>query len=97
LNCRKIDETYNFFEGITKNTVYIFIWCFIVVVQILLGQYGGVFFSCYRFGLSGPQWGVCIGLGATGLIVNIFGKTLVFYVLKLGDGEIDLTEHDDDE
>jgi len=47
-------------------------------MQVLLGQYGGVFFSCYRLGLSGVQWGICIGFGATGFIVNIFNKLIVF-------------------
>jgi len=85
LNCRKIDETFNFFEGLSKNLIFVFVWILIVVVQILLGQYGGVFFSCYRLGLSGVQWGICIGLGSLGLVVNVINKLLVFYILKLSD------------
>jgi len=85
LNCRKIDETFNFFEGLSKNLIFVFVWFLIVVVQILLGQYGGVFFSCYRLGLSGVQWGICIGLGSLGLVVNVINKLLVFYILKLSD------------
>jgi len=78
LNCRKIDESFNFFEGIHKNLIYMFVWVFIVIMQVLLGQYGGVFFSCYRLGLSDIQWAICIGLGATTFIVNVINKFIVF-------------------
>jgi hypothetical protein len=44
LNCRKIDQ-YNFFDGIHKNLVYLVVWIGIVLMQIVLGMYGGVFFS----------------------------------------------------
>jgi len=38
IQCRKIDENFNFFEGILKNWVFIGIYCFMITVQMLLGM-----------------------------------------------------------
>jgi len=37
LNCRKIDETYNFLSGVHTNPIFILIWLGIFGVQIVLG------------------------------------------------------------
>lgn len=79
LNCRKIDESFNFFSGILDNPVYIFVWIFIVIIQVILGQWGGIFFSCYRLGLSPSEWLVCIGLGLCAIPISFIGKLIVFY------------------
>lgn len=38
------------------------------VIQWVLVQYGGQAFNCVP--LNAEQWGVCIGLGALGLLVR---------------------------
>jgi len=38
LNCRKIDESCNCLEGIHKNVVFLMVWSFIFVAQLVLGQ-----------------------------------------------------------
>lgn len=56
LNCRKIDESYNFLEGILNNSVFVIVWLFIFIVQVILGQFGGAFFSVFKDGLTAVQW-----------------------------------------
>ena len=48
LNCRKIDDEFNIFEGITRNWLFGFIWGIIVVVQAILSQYGNIVFACNK-------------------------------------------------
>lgn len=97
LNCRKIDETINFFEGLNRNIVFVMVWCFIFTAQILLGQYGGLFFSVYVDGLKPMQWCIVLLVGLVVIPTNLFSKWLIFGVLKLGDGEDDLDEEAEEE
>ena len=48
LNCRKIDDEFNIFEGITRNWLFGFIWGIIVIVQAILSQYGNIVFACNK-------------------------------------------------
>lgn len=95
--CRKIDSTYNFLSGILANQSFIWVWVFIVSVQIILGQFGGQFFSVFSGGLTGLQWGVVLLSALIVVPVSLMSKFLVFEILKLGDGEDDLEEenHED--
>lgn len=38
LNSRKIDESFNFLEGLSKNMLFVGVWLFIFGIQILLGN-----------------------------------------------------------
>jgi len=95
--CRKIDNTYNFLSGIFANQSFIWVWVFIVAVQILLGQFGGQFFSVFSGGLSGLQWAVVLLSALVVVPVSLMSKFLVFEILKLGDGEDDLEEESHEE
>jgi Ca2+ transporting ATPase len=65
LNCRKIHDEINIFEGITKNRVYIYVCIFQVFMQVVIVQWTGNFFNCKPLTLS--EWGVSILLGAGAL------------------------------
>lgn len=57
--------------------IFIVIVGVIFILQILLLTFGGIAFGVYEnFGLTVPQWGICILIGAFSLIVNIFLKLL---------------------
>jgi len=79
-------------EGIEKNPAFIMIWSFIVIVQFILGNYGGKFFSVFSDGLSGMQWCVVLLFALIVIPTNMLSKLIVFNVLKLGDGDDDLEE-----
>jgi len=70
----------------------VLVWLFIVAAQLILGQFGGQFFSCFRDGLTGPQWMVVLLSALIVIPTSLCSKFLVFQVLKLGDGEDDLEE-----
>lgn len=97
LNCRKIDATLNVFEGILNNSIFVFVWIGIFGMQILLGQYGGVFFSVFSEGLNGLSWGIVIAWGASTMPISFIIKLLIFYVFKMGDGADDLEEEEVEE
>ena len=40
INARKINDEKNVFEGIFTNKMFIFIWFFIAIVQVLLVEFG---------------------------------------------------------
>ncbi|KAL3478333.1 hypothetical protein BJX99DRAFT_269327 [Aspergillus californicus] len=59
LNCRRLDNKFNIFEGILKNKWFFLINVLMVGGQILIIFVGGAAFGVTR--LSGWQWGVCLG------------------------------------
>ncbi|CEJ54886.1 hypothetical protein PMG11_01174 [Penicillium brasilianum] len=59
LNCRRLDNKFNVFEGIQKNKWFFVINFLMVGGQILIIFVGGKAFGVTR--LSGWQWGVCLG------------------------------------
>jgi len=95
LNCRKL-ETINFLEGVHTNPIFIGVWLLIFVVQIALGTYGGPFFSVYKNGMSLDQWYIVIGVSLIVIPLSMITKILIFSVLKMGDGENDLEEEEEE-
>ncbi|KAL4783913.1 hypothetical protein BJX76DRAFT_328853 [Aspergillus varians] len=59
LNCRRLDNRFNIFEGIHRNTWFFFINVLMVGGQILIIFVGGAAFGVTR--LDARQWGVCLG------------------------------------
>ncbi|KAL4878209.1 hypothetical protein BJY04DRAFT_221359 [Aspergillus karnatakaensis] len=59
LNCRRLDNKFNIFEGLSKNK-----WFFVINVLMVAGQVLIIFVGGQAFGvtrLNGWQWGVCLG------------------------------------
>ncbi|KAL4923066.1 putative calcium transporting ATPase (Pmc1) [Aspergillus undulatus] len=61
LNCRRLDNKFNLFEGIHRNKWFVLINFLMVGGQILIIFVGGAAFGVTR--LKAWQWGVCLGFG----------------------------------
>lgn len=68
-------EKLNLFDNISKNHGFWKIILLIVVVQILMTDFGGEVLRCY--GLDGMEWGVVIGLAFTIIPIDLIRKILV--------------------
>ena len=55
LNARKINDEKNILEGVCKNSMFVFVWVTILVVQVVIAQFTGLPFACCRAGLTGTQ------------------------------------------
>lgn len=69
LNCRKIHDELNIFNGITKNRLFIYLAVLQVVMQIILVEWTGRFFNTTS--LSAVQWTACIVLGFLSLPLGL--------------------------
>ncbi|OWZ09373.1 Calcium-translocating P-type ATPase [Phytophthora megakarya] len=69
LNCRKIHDEPNIFEGLLGNRVYIYVTILQILMQLLIVQCTGKFFNCEP--LTAGQWGISIGLGAISLPLRV--------------------------
>lgn len=76
LNCRKIHDETNIFEGITKNRTYLIVCIFQIAMQFIIVQFTGKFFECKP--LNGKQWLISILLGAGALPVGLILRLISF-------------------
>jgi hypothetical protein len=61
LNCRKLYEEINVFEGLLKNKLFVIIVLAIIKMQVLLITFGGYAFGVYsNFGLNFEQWVISV-------------------------------------
>ena len=87
---RKIHDELNICENFFGNPAFIVIWIIIVVVNFLIIQYTGAFFSLHPKGLDWEQHVLCIGVSLSVLICNFLLKLLPDDVsLKLGKDSVD--------
>jgi Ca2+-transporting ATPase len=61
VNCRRLDNKLNIFEGISRNFYFIGITLLEIVVQVLIVFVGGAAFQVVRIG--GREWGISLALG----------------------------------
>ena len=78
INCRVIDESFNIFKRIQRSYLFPCIILVEIVLQILMIFFGTSVFHCCNDGLTGDQWGICIGFSAITFVVSIIGKLLPF-------------------
>ncbi|RLN47564.1 hypothetical protein BBJ28_00020652 [Nothophytophthora sp. Chile5] len=69
LNCRKIHDEVNIFEGLLSNRVYIYVAILQILMQILIVEGTGSFFNCAP--LTPAQWGISIAFGAVSIPLRI--------------------------
>jgi len=62
INSRKLGNELNIFKGIFKNTTFLYVMAFTLLVQYFIVQFGGDFASTRP--LSFQQWIACISLGS---------------------------------
>src|SRR5277367_2722543 len=78
-NCRRIDDHFNVFYGVHRNSLFILITCITVCGQIIIVFIGGTAFSVTR--LNGVQWAVSIVLGLLslpcGAIIRLIPNTFI--------------------
>jgi len=68
-NCRRLDNHFDIFEGMFKNTWFLSIQLIIIGGQCLIMFVGGQAFSIHR--INGAQWGYSIVLGALSMPVAV--------------------------
>ena len=76
INCRIIDDSYNIFKRIEKNIFFLIIIFIEIGLQILLIFLGSSWFRIADKGLTGIQWGICIGFSAITFFVSIIVKSI---------------------
>ena len=81
INCRIIDDSYNIFKRIGKNIFFIIIMIIEIGLQILMIFKGSSFFHVVDKGLTGTQWGICIGFSAITFFVSIIVKSIPLDVI----------------
>ena len=87
---RKIHDEFNIFSGLHKSWMFIVIFIIIGGGQFVITQFTGYVFSVHLEGLTGVQWGICIAVGATTLLINILLKLLPDgVVFKMGQDSVD--------
>jgi Ca2+ transporting ATPase len=76
INARVIDDNPNIFYRIQINPWFVVITLFEMGLQILIIQIGSSAMKVSRGGLTGQQWGICIGFGAITFPVSLMTKFL---------------------
>ena len=74
LAARKINDEFNFFDGIHTNAMFLSVWFIIVIGQVLITQFGSKAMKVHIRGLTGPQWIYCVACSAICLIWNAILK-----------------------
>ena len=76
INCRIIDDSFNIFKRLEKNIFFIIIIVLEIGLQIILIFFGSSTFHIIDGGLTGVQWGICIGFSAITFVISIFAKSI---------------------
>jgi magnesium-transporting ATPase (P-type) len=89
---RKLKAEFNLFEGVFNNWIFVFLVFLETLFQVLLVQFVGEVFGCYKGGLTGMQHGYCILFGVIGwiwqLCLNVLARgPLAAPIVVEDDGE----------
>jgi hypothetical protein len=76
INCRVLDDSFNILIRITRSVLFIIIALCEMGLQAILITWGNTVFHCVERGLTGKQWGICIGFSAITFVVSIICKLL---------------------
>ena len=74
INCRVIDDSLNIFIRITRSLLFPIICLAEMALQVVIIFVGKSPFHIVDDGLSGKQWGICIGFSAITFVVSIITK-----------------------
>ena len=79
-NCRVIDDSFNIFIRMNRSLLFPLI-CFVeMLLQIAIIFVGKSPFHVVNDGLTGEQWGICIGFSAITFIVSFIVKLLPIHI-----------------
>ena len=73
-NCRVLDDSLNVLVRINHNIFFPLIVGFELVLQVILIQFGKEAFKVTERGLTGEQWGICIGFSAITFVLCVILK-----------------------
>ena len=76
INCRVLDDSFNIFKRIHRSYLFIIITLCEMGLQVLMIFVGNAVFHVSFNGLTGKQWGICIGFSAITFIVSIIAKLI---------------------
>lgn len=76
LNCRKIQDEINVFRGVLRNPFFVMIVSSIAILQLVLGNYGGLPLSVSSYGLDFTQWMIALSLASGCLFWSVFLKLI---------------------
>jgi Ca2+ transporting ATPase len=76
VNCRMIDDSFNIFKRVGRSFLFIIITLVELGLQVLIVCIGKSVFHVANNGLTGEQWGICIGFSAITFVVSIIVKIL---------------------
>ncbi len=75
-NARVIDDSFNVFYNIHQNFYFIGVIGLELGLQVILIEFGSSAFKVSSGGITGSQWGICIGFGALTFIVAVIAKLI---------------------
>ena len=76
INCRVIDDSFNIFTRMHKSLFFPLITIFEMGLQVLIIFLGNSPFHIVDKGLTGIQWGICIGFSAITFVISIIAKCI---------------------
>ncbi|KAK0399123.1 hypothetical protein QR680_002907 [Steinernema hermaphroditum] len=93
INSRKIHGERNVFKGLFSNPIFCIIWLGTLISQVLIVQYGGLWFRTAK--LDWIQWTICIACGlfelVWGQIISTIPSNILPKFFSFGRGEVQPT------
>jgi len=74
INCRRIYNELNMIDGVLKNPIFVGIWTFCAIVQVLSVNYGGQVFRTVPIDVY--DWVLCLAIGSVSLVLGVFQRFL---------------------
>ena len=76
LNCRVIDDSFNIFVRMNRSLLFPLICLLEMLLQVVIIFIGKSPFHIVNDGLTGVQWGICIGFSAITFVVSFIVKLI---------------------
>lgn len=89
LNARKIHGERNIFKGLFSNSIFYIIWISTMIAQILIVQFGGLWFSTKALTIDQWLWCLVFGVGVLlwGQVVVTIPSSGIPETMTIGSGE----------
>ena len=81
INCRVIDDSFNIFIRISRSLLFPLICLLEMGLQVIIIFIGKSPFHIVNDGLTGKQWGICIGFSAITFVISFIAKLIPVHVL----------------
>ena len=80
INCRVIDDSFNILVRINRSSLFIIICLLEMALQVAIIFIGKSPIHIVNGGLSGTQWGICIGLSAITFVISFIVKLIPIHI-----------------